>query len=144
MVDLLHDLYQKYGVYVEKLLSIKFEESKEGKEQMDKGFAKLQSNPPKTINGIEVTAIEDYKQSVKTYLKDGEIEPLALPKSNCLLFWLADDSKLLIRPSGTEPKIKIYCGTLRKQFTSIDEALKEGEAHAEQLVNGLKEFLYNK
>ncbi len=141
MADSLQDLYKKYGVFVDKLLSLRYEESKEGKEKMAKGFSRLQSHPPKSINGIDVVCLEDYAKSVKTYFKSGDIEPLSLPKSNCLLFWLADESKLLIRPSGTEPKIKIYCGVVRKKFSNVEDALKEGDIHANDLVKDLQKHL---
>lgn len=141
VIDLVHDLYKKHGVYIEKLHSIRFEESKEGQEQMAKRMAKLEDAPPRQIHGIDIIAIEDYKRSIKTNIKNGETLPITLPKSSVLLFWLADGSKLMIRPSGTEPKIKIYCGVVKKEFISLPEALKECENHATHIIQELEQHL---
>lgn len=137
LVDLLEDLYRKHGVYFETLLSVKFEESKEGKEKMAAGIKKLQLSPPTSLAGIPVVATEDYESSVRTTLKTGKKEPLLFPKSDVLLFWLEDDSKVIIRPSGTEPKVKIYCGVKEEPSPTIEAALAKGEAKAKRLVADL-------
>jgi phosphomannomutase len=140
-IDLLHEIYQQYGYYHEKLLSIHFEESKEGKTQIKEGMERLQNHPPHTIFNIPVESLEDYRRSVKIYLHSGKTEFLTLPKSDILLFWLQDGTKLMIRPSGTEPKIKIYCG-LRKEFSqNLTELQKECELHAKNLCEALRLFI---
>lgn len=138
LVDLLYDLYRQYGVYVEKLFSIKFEESKEGKEKMAKEMKKLKEQPPKKFQELDVEFVEDYDKLTKTNLKTGIVEPILLPKTDMLLFWLADGTKLVIRPSGTEPKIKIYCGAVQKKFDSIPKAIREGEELADTIIKELQ------
>jgi phosphoglucomutase/phosphomannomutase len=140
-IDLLHEIYRKFGVYYEKLLAIKFEDSKEDKERAAEGIRKLRISPPRNILGIDVEFIEDYRTSVRTYLKTGETEPLFFPASNVILFRLADGSKLMIRPSGTEPKIKIYSGVCLKEFAGIPEALKKCEIHAAELIDAIKSLI---
>lgn len=140
LIDVLHDIWKKYGVYVEKLISVKFEESKAGKEQMAHGMSLLQKNPPKQINGIDILVLEDYEKSIRLDLKTGKTEKILLPKSEVLLFRLADGSKLIIRPSGTEPKIKIYCGVVKKDGSDLSKTIAEGEKHAEQLLKALKDL----
>lgn len=140
LVDLLHEIYRKYGVYTEKLLSIKFEESKAGKEQMVQGMARLRKNPPKTIAGINVTALEDYQYSLRTEISTGKSKKLTLPVSDVLLFWLEDGSKIMVRPSGTEPKIKLYCGVINKRL-AMEAATQECEGRATSIVNSVSEFL---
>lgn len=143
LIDLLYELYNKFGAHVEKLFSFKFEETKEGKEQMTQGMKRLRKTPPSTIGDIEIVSIEDYSTSIKTFLKSGKTEPLELPESDVLRFWLADGTKLMIRPSGTEPKIKIYCGVVINAYNSIDEALQNGENHASRIIEELKPLLYH-
>lgn len=143
LIDLLHDIWKKHGVYVEMLMSVKFDESKAGKEQMARGMSKLQHNTPKMINNIEVLAIDDYENSLRTDLKTGTTTPLTLPKSEVLVFWLADKSKVVARPSGTEPKIKLYCGVVNKNYKDILGALESSKKHAEELLKALKEHLYS-
>lgn len=141
LVDLLHELYQKYGAFYEELLSVKFDESKEGREKMFLGMSKLREKAFATIADIEIAAIEDYQSLQKIFLKSGKTEPLMLPKSNVLLFWLSDESKIMIRPSGTEPKIKVYCGVVQKKFASVEEALKECQNKANKLLHSIKSLL---
>jgi phosphomannomutase len=137
LVDFMEDLYWKHGLYFESLLSVEFDESKDGKEQMAAAMVKLREKAPKMFLGIEVVAIEDYLNSSKTYLQTGKKELLTLPKSDVLVFWLADKSKLMIRLSGTEPKLKLYCGVFKKTFTSVSEAWKNCQNKAEQLLQEL-------
>ncbi|MBS4169022.1 phospho-sugar mutase [Parachlamydia sp. AcF125] len=141
LVDLLNSLYQKHGFYLEKLLSLQFEETKLDKERMAKGMQKLRASPPTSIGGVEVIRIEDFQTSIKTELKTGKQEFIGLPKSNVLLFWLEDGSKIIARPSGTEPKIKLYCGVKRKGFHSIEEVAQAASQYADQLLSEIQNIL---
>lgn len=141
LIDLLHDLWHKYGIYVEKLQSLKFDEGREGKEQMGQKMSKLRKNPPKSIHGMGVVCMEDYASSKKTELTTGKTSSINLPCSNALLFWLEDNSKLMIRPSGTEPIIKLYCGVVNHDFKTIEEGQKAAEQHAENLLKDLQSLL---
>jgi phosphoglucomutase/phosphomannomutase len=143
LVDFLNDLYQKYGYFYEKLHVISFDESKAGKEQIAKGMEKLQSNPPTSIAGMDVEILEDYRRSIKTFIRTKETEFISLPKSDVLLFWLKDGSKIMIRPSGTEPKIKIYCGLTLPRFSSLEEAQRRSEELADKLCHDLQSKLQN-
>ncbi len=144
LIDLLHDIYNKYGIFLEDLISINFEESKAGKESMEASMNKLRSNPPIKINGLLVVAIEDYLTSIKTFLPSEKTEPLALPKSDALLFWLEDESKLIVRPSGTEPKIKLYCGVVNKKFKTIEQGLSDAKEHVSGLLKSMASKLKEK
>jgi len=141
LVDLLHEIYKKFGVFVENLISVKFDETKLGKEQMQKGMENIEKNPPKIINGIAVISLENYAKSTKTDLTTGKVEKLVLPQSDVLIFRLEDGSKLIVRPSGTEPKIKIYGGVVVKEFENIESAFKEGQKKVETLLDALKKCM---
>ncbi len=106
-MDLLLDCYRKYGFYEERLVSIK-KEGKEGAALIAKTLDNHRKKPPKTISGIPVKTIEDLLTSTKTELSTGSTSTINLPKANVLIFWLEDGSKIALRPSGTEPKIKFY------------------------------------
>ncbi|MGA8163838.1 MAG: phospho-sugar mutase [Waddliaceae bacterium] len=139
--DLLYTIYHQFGVYVDQLLSVVFEESKEGRGQMARGIERLQHHPPTHFLGIDVEVIEDFSQSIATNLKTKKTTSISLPQSNILRFRLADGSKLMVRPSGTEPKIKIYSGVVKKEFATLPEALKACEEHAADLSNEIKKML---
>lgn len=138
LIDLLHEIWHTHGVYTEKLSTVKFEDSKMGKEQMTKGMDFLRKNPPQKIGQINVLVLEDYYHSQKQDLLTGKAEKILLPQSDVLLFRLADESTLVIRPSGTEPKIKIYCGVVKKNAENIKLAIEEGNAHAAWLIEQLQ------
>jgi phosphomannomutase len=138
LIDLVYDLYRQHGVYVEKLFSIKFEKS--SNMLMMQARKTLKNHLSTRISGIEIEAIEDYKFSTKFVCKTGKTESILLPKSDVLLFWLNDGTKLMIRPSGTESKIKIYCGVIRKTFQTIPQAIQEGEQHANTLISEVCKF----
>lgn len=141
LLDLLHELYAKHGFFLEKLLSVEFEETKEGKDKMAAGMNRILKDPPKHLAGKAVAAIEDYRTSIRTDLKTGATEKITLPKSNVLFFWLEDGSKAMIRPSGTEPKIKIYCGVVQKDYKTLEEASASAETYANALLQDLKGHL---
>lgn len=139
--DVMNDLYRQYGVYHEKLISLKFEETKEGKEKMSLAMAKIRLSPIRAINGVLVQYVEDFQNSAKTMLNTGEVEPLSLPKSDVLVYHLEDRTKVMVRPSGTEPKVKLYCGVIEKPFSSIEEATMRCEKRAQGILEDLKKII---
>jgi phosphoglucomutase/phosphomannomutase len=128
LIDNLLAIYRKYGLFHETLKSIKFPETKEGREQMSVGLKNLRQNPPRDIGGIPIQTCEDYLTRVDD-------------RSYMIVFWLTDGSKLVIRPSGTEPKIKIYCGVSAPAFEDYDKSIVELELKCEKLVDALKSLL---
>ena len=120
LYEALQDIYKQYGYYTEKTNSYTMP-GKDGMEKMAAILTSLRENPPSSINGLNIIKITDYQnQTVKD--KDGNVSPLCgLPKSNVLRYDLSDGkSYFIVRPSGTEPKIKLYLGTFAG---STDEAL---------------------
>ena len=102
-------MYDEYGVYFNKLDNFTCEGAS-GMERMNEIMSDLRKNPPKSIGGLAVEAVADYEASVKTYT-DGKTEEITLPKANVITFSLQDSASVVIRPSGTEPKIKVYYTT---------------------------------
>jgi len=107
LYDAMQKLYDKYGYFEESVQNIEFE-GIDGIEKMSKIMTLFRENPPKDISGIAVSAIRDYETSVIKDLSTGKTSETGLPKSDVLYFDLANGSKVIVRPSGTEPKIKIY------------------------------------
>jgi len=119
MYELLLNIYQTYGLYKESLLSVT-KKGKDGAEEIKKMMDNFRQLPPKQINGSDVVMILDYqlrKSFDKVKGTEGTIE---LPKSNVLQFITKDGTKISVRPSGTEPKIKFYFGVKEKLATSND------------------------
>ena len=84
---------------------------------------KIRNNPPKVISGVDVAVFKDIEKGVLTYIKSNKTESTGLPKSNVLCFYLEDGSSLIVRPSGTEPKIKLYICAVGKDNKSGEEML---------------------
>jgi phosphoglucomutase len=109
----LKNIYQKYGVYVHTQGNFVCE-GEQGMQQMAGIMNDLRQNPPKEIGGLQVTSIADYEKSGKKDLLTGKETPINLPKSDVLAFVLEQNANVVIRPSGTEPKIKAYYTTQAK------------------------------
>ncbi len=107
-VDYLHELYKTHGVYRERLCTIEFEEGKIGKEKQKQLLDRLRTSPPTSFAGCPVKCFVDYKFLIRKDFTDHTEEKILLPSSDVLLFELEDRSKIFVRPSGTEPKTKIY------------------------------------
>ena len=127
MFSLLKELYVEFGFYKENLLSVT-KKGKEGAEAIKAMMDKFRNNAPKIIGGIELVQIKDYKNSTIRNLITGEQTAIELPKSDVLQFILKDGSKISVRPSGTEPKIKFYFGVKGvlknvEQFEETDKLL---------------------
>ena len=114
LLDVLNELYETYGYYYESLVNINLV-GIEGLQKIDKILSDYRDNPPKVVNNVDVKVIEDYLIS-KRY-EDGKISDLTLPKSNVLKYILTDGSWFVLRPSGTEPKLKIYIGVKGNSLT---------------------------
>jgi phosphoglucomutase len=116
------NLYVDYGFYKEHLISLT-KKGIAGLEEINQMMIDLRENPMKEINGERVVMIEDYQNSTAKNMFTGEIETLNLPKSNVLIYYLEDGSKICARPSGTEPKIKFYF-SVNETLDSIDNFKK--------------------
>lgn len=109
LYEQLIDIYTEYGFYKEDLLSVT-KKGKAGAEEIKQMMVDFRATPPKEINGSPVVCIKDYELQQETDLVKGTKKAIKMPKSDVLQFFTADGSKVSIRPSGTEPKIKFYFG----------------------------------
>jgi phosphoglucomutase len=107
LFELLLDIYVKYGFYKEKLINI-VRKGKEGADEIKAMMTGYRNNPPETINNSKVVMVNDYETQISHDILKGTKTKINLIKSDVLQFFLADGSKISVRPSGTEPKIKFY------------------------------------
>jgi len=127
--DVLLDIYQEYSFYLESITNL-VRKGKSGAEEIQQMMARFRNDPPDSLNGSEVTVIHDYLEQVSLDRRSGERTKIDLPKSNVLQFLLKDGSKISIRPSGTEPKIKFYFSVYdslvdRKDYDRVRAGLAE-------------------
>ena len=101
------DIYKRYGYYFENVKSI-YMEGVNGKEKMDAIMEKLRNDPPKELGGVKVISVRDYRSGIIKDLNTGTTSSTGLPSSNVLYFVNADENVVVVRPSGTEPKLKLY------------------------------------
>ena len=139
LLDVLYSLYKKYGIYREKIRSISFSEGKEGMEKMKNLMEQLRKKPPQAIANCSVAILEDYQTGLIYNLKEKKKKSLSLPKSNVLVFHLEDATKLTLRPSGTEPKIKIYGEVHEENFSSLEEGIKICDERLIALIDAIEE-----
>ena len=126
------NMYKKYGFFYQTLYSFTFEGAS-GMKKMAEIMDNLRNNSPTEIAGIKVVRFDDYKASTSKNLETGEVTEITLPKSNVLAFFLEGGSKVIVRPSGTEPKVKAY-------ITSKQPTREEAETVEQQLY---KDFAKN-
>ncbi len=126
-------MYSKYGNYVHSQSSFVCEGAS-GMERMKELMADLRSNTPKTIGGLKVLSFADYIASEKVDFVTGEKTVLTLPKSDVLAFGLEDGASVIIRPSGTEPKIKAY-------YTTIGETQEDAARLRDVIADDFKNIL---
>lgn len=124
MMQARENLYQKYGVYVHAQHSFTFE-GESGMIRMQNIMENLRTNRPKQIDNLKVIQFADYEKQVSIDLTTGTETTITLPKSNVLSFTLEQGAKVIIRPSGTEPKIKAYYTTTAA--TEAEAAAKKDE-----------------
>ena len=127
LAEQLDKIYEKYGYYLEYVESVVME-GMDGSAKISGIMECLRNNPPKEVAGKKVLAVRDYKTSVRTEVESGKTEKIELPVSNVIYLELADGNNFVIRPSGTEPKIKLYCllrGENRADADKLLEAVKK-------------------
>ncbi len=137
--DILMDIHLKFSFYLESLINV-VRKGKSGAEEIQKMMAGFRKNPPVTINGSRVTVIRDYLEQITTDTISKKRTVMDFPKSNVLQFLLEDGSKISIRPSGTEPKIKFYFSVYHKleKMNDFDHVKMMLEERIENLKNDLK------
>lgn len=130
--EFMDSIYEKYGMYLNTLHNFAFEGAS-GMQKMADMMSSLRENPPKKIGDFDVVKVADYKLSVMKSV-DGTETVVDLPKSNVLSYYLKDGSKVIVRPSGTEPKIKAY-------ITACGDTRKVSEEKAEMLGKNISKIL---
>jgi phosphoglucomutase len=121
LFDVLIDVYLKYGFYKEGLISIN-KEGKSGAEEIKRMMSDYRKNPPAEIDHKKVVRIMDYDLLISKDLLTGKTTKIDLPASNVLQFFTEDGSKISVRPSGTEPKIKFYFSVKEHLASKVDYA----------------------
>lgn len=127
LIQARENMYKKYGVFLQTLHSFTFE-GESGMKKMAEIMTSLRNDPPAEIGGLKVVKIDDYQTSISKDLVSETAIELTLPKSNVLAFFLEGGSKAIVRPSGTEPKIKTYFTAKKSthdEAASLETALAE-------------------
>lgn len=132
LLDALDALYAKYGYYGEKTLNLVMP-GLEGMALMANLMAKLRQTPPAEIAGTTVLRQKDYQDGTERDTASGAVSPMVLVGSNVLAYDLADETTIVVRPSGTEPKIKVYVLAKGKDSTDSQEKVAKYAAWAETL-----------
>ena len=127
-------MYQKYGFFKEEVVSILFE-GFDASDKMAAVMKQLREEPPAEI-GFAIERIRDYDSGVITETATGSTSPTGLPGSNMLFYELAGGSKAIVRPSGTEPKVKLYLMAQGADAASCDAALDTVKAALLKIVKG--------
>lgn len=133
LFEALQALYEKYGYYAERTVSIKME-GFNAADRMRELMVHLRAETPAEIAGVKVVAERDYLKGTRQVVGQQGTEPTGLPQSNVLYYELADGNTVIVRPSGTEPKVKLYL--LMKGKDAAD-----GEALLNQYENAMRELL---
>ncbi len=127
LYQMLIEIYVKYGFYKESLISIT-RKGKDGAQEIQEMMDGYRTNPPKTLAGSPVVKVHDFQAQQTTVISTGTKQPITLPKSNVIQLVTEDGTRVSVRPSGTEPKIKFYFGvkeilTQASQFEQVNQLL---------------------
>ena len=132
LLDALNALYEKYGWYKEKTLNLVMP-GLDGLQKMKELMSSLRQNPPAEIAGEEVIRLRDYQDGSIFVAGLGKVDKTPFAGSNVLYFELADGSSFIIRPSGTEPKIKVYLLIRGQSSADCEERIAKYIKYAEAL-----------
>ncbi|KZT82815.1 Phosphoglucosamine mutase [Lactiplantibacillus plantarum] len=132
LYDGLQDLFKEYGYFREQTTSEEFD-GVGGSDKIAALMTKFRSEAPTAFAGYDVTGTEDFQSQTESFA-DGHTAPIALPKANVLKYHLNDGTWIAIRPSGTEPKIKFYIGTLGSTLEEANDKLAKFEAAIQAFI----------
>lgn len=138
LYEKLLQMYVDFGFYKEHLVSL-VKKGMEGAEEIKQIMTDLRNKPLKAINGSKVVLIEDYQSSVARNMIAGEEKTIDIPKSNVLIYYTEDGSKIAARPSGTEPKIKFYV-SVNTKLASVEEFEKAEQELRNRIDNIISEL----
>ncbi len=138
LFDLLKDIYSEFGFYKEDLISV-VRKGKSGAEEIQQMMDDFRNNPPESLNSSKLISVKDYLLSTEKDMVSGEEKEIHFPKSNVLQFFTEDGSKISIRPSGTEPKIKFYFGVKAplENVEDFEQVNTELEIRIKGIINDL-------
>ena len=131
--DALDKLYETYGVYGERMIDV-YMEGLDGIEKRRRIMSNLRENTPRSIGAASVVSVRDYKTGTITDMDNGKTEPTGQPSSDVLYYTLSTGDKIIVRPSGTEPKIKIYILLHDSNRVSLDKKANEYDKEARKLL----------
>lgn len=136
--ELIH-LYMDYSFYKENLISLT-KKGMDGAQEIEQMMINLRNNPVKEIHGQRVVCIEDYQNSTSRNMMDDTKDTLNIPKSNVLIYYLEDGSKICARPSGTEPKIKFYFSVNEplENFEDFEKVNNQLDQKIQSIINAMQ------
>lgn len=132
LYEALIKLYEKYGFYKETLISIELE-GKEGQEKIASCIDALRNSPIESVEGLKISTKLDYKLSLEE--SNGVKSEIKLPKSNVLKYILEDGSSFVVRPSGTEPKMKIYLAVKGSSLENAESEIERFKSKVMEIIN---------
>lgn len=130
LLDKLHDLYKKYSVYRSKLASLNFGETQEGREQLTRSMERIRKQHPTHLLGNEIIEVQDFLKGA-----------MDLPKTDLIIYRLADGSKIAIRPSGTEPKVKIYAEVKSTPTSPVPLGIEHCDTIASEYLDACRQII---
>jgi phosphoglucomutase len=139
LYELLLDIYLEYGLYKENLVNV-VRKGMSGQAEIKSMMEGFRANPPKEIAGSKVVKMNDFQLSQSTDITTGKQTPITLTKSDVLQFFLADGTKISMRPSGTEPKIKFYFSVRADLHSVADfkQTQAKLDARIEEIIVAMK------
>jgi phosphoglucomutase len=132
LYNAIEKLYEKYGQYAEKTINLQMP-GLDGIKKMQKLMSNLRETPPSEIAGSKITVRRDYQTGEETNAKTGAVSPIELSGSNVLRFETEDGTVILVRPSGTEPKVKVYIMSSSKTRAECDVKIEKYVKWANEL-----------
>lgn len=133
LIDALDEIFEKYGYFKESVISISMD-GVDGKERMAAMMSTLRQNPPSAIGGKNVAIFKDFLEEKVIDLRSGAAYGTGLPKSDVLYYLMEDDNLVVVRPSGTEPKVKVY-------ILANGSTAEEASANAEACIAGARALI---
>ena len=131
LAEVIDGLYEEFGYYLNQTYSFEFDGAA-GMQKMSDIMTAVRDNTPKSIAGYDVVKVSDYFLRKETDVATGSVTDIDLPKSNVIALHLADDNAVIIRPSGTEPKIKLYITSVGKDKDNAAKSVKSSLLQAKR------------